>query len=101
MAKNKIKNWAINIDKLKVCYNITDDMYNYLSSHHTKIKMMNDSQVRIIEEDEFILVFIDEEETKMTATLIIKDNIDGNFTLGTFIFNNGKKYKNLAIRKGI
>ena len=50
---------------------------------------------RYLDEEDFFLVFYDEEENKMSATLNIKDN-DGNFRLGTFIFNNGKKYKNLA-----
>lgn len=96
MAKNKIKNWAINIDKLKVCFNISDDIYNYLSSNHTKIQKKENNQLRFLEEEDFYLVFFDEEENKMSATLILKDNLNGDFTLGTFIFNNGKKYKNLA-----
>ena len=95
MAKNKIKNWAINVDKLKVCLNITDEIYSYFSEHQTRIETKNETQLRFLEEDDFFLVFFDEEETKMSATLYIRDN-DGNFKLGTFIFNIGKKYKNLA-----
>ena len=99
MAKNKIKNWAVNIDKLKVCFNITDEIYTYFAENYTKIERRNDNtQLRFLEEDDFFLVFFDEEETKMSATLNIrqKDGSGNNFKLGTFIFNNGKKYKNLA-----
>lgn len=98
MARNKIKDWAINIDKLKVCFNISDEIYKYLSENHTRIETRNDTQLRFLDEDDFFLVFFDEEENKMSATLNIKqkDGSGNNFKLGTFIFNNGKKYKNLA-----
>ena len=95
MAKNKIQNWAVSVDKLKVCLNITDDIYKHLLEHYTKIEVRDNHKYRYLDEEDFFLVFYDEEENKMSATLNIKDN-DGNFRLGTFIFNKGKKYKNLA-----
>ena len=99
MAKSKIKNWAINTDKLKVCFNITNEIYTYFAEHSTKIERKNDnSQLRFLEEDDFFLVFFDEEETKMSATLNIrqKDGSGENFKLGTFTFHKGKKYENKA-----
>lgn len=96
----EIKNWAINVDKLKVCYKITDEIYTYLSTHHTRTKIVKkrndkEEEIRILDEVDFYLVFFDEEETKMFAHLNVRDK-NGDFVLGTFIFNCGKKYKNLA-----
>jgi hypothetical protein len=48
-----------------------------------------------LDEDDFNLVFIDEDETAMTAVLNVKD-IDGYYRLGTFTFSNSKKYKDKA-----
>lgn len=85
--------WAVNIDKLKVCLNMPENLYDYLSEHYTRYDEHN--KIRILDEDDFLLVFIDEEEMKMTAVLNIKDT-DGYFRLGTFLFNNGKKYEKKA-----
>lgn len=95
MAKNKIKNWAINVDKLKVCLNISDEIYEYLSENYTRIEIIDNIPHRFIEEDDFFLVFSEEEETKMKADLNVRD-VDGFFRLGTFVFHCGKKYKNKA-----
>lgn len=91
MAK-KIE-WAVNIDKLKVCLNMPENLYGYLSEHYTRYDEQN--KIRILDEDDFSLVFIDEEEVKMSAVLNIRDT-DGYFRLGTFLFNNGKKYEKKA-----
>jgi hypothetical protein len=93
MVKNKIKNWALNVDKLKVCFNISNELYSYFSKNQTRVDKINNT--RCLDEENFSLIFFDEDETKMSAILNIKDS-DGYFKLGTFIFNNGKKYKNLA-----
>lgn len=100
MVRTNIKNWAINIDKLRVCLNITDDIYTFLSKHQTRIERVKkkdgtENTIRILEEDDFTLVFVEEEETKMTAILNIHDG-DDRFKLGEFVFNSGKKYKNKA-----
>lgn len=89
----KIKNWAVNVDKLKICLNMPADLYTYLKDNYTKY----DNNTRILEEDNFNfnLVFIEEEETKMTAVLNVRD-IEGYLKLGTFVFNCGKKYENKA-----
>ena len=64
MGKSKIKNWAINIDKLKVCFNISDDIYEYLSENYTRIEIKNDTRLRFLEEDYFTLVFLKKKKTR-------------------------------------
>ena len=88
----KIK-WAVNIDKLKVCLKMPNNLYSYLSEQYSSYDKQ--TKVRILEEDDFFLVFFDEEENKMSATLNVKDAND-SFKLGTFVFHNGKKYENKA-----
>ena len=100
MAKSKIRNWAINVDKLKVCDKITDEIYTYFKTHQTYIKIVKgnkgeEKKIRIFDEVDFYLVFFEEEETKMFAHLNVRDE-NGDFLLGTFVFNCGEKYKNLA-----
>jgi hypothetical protein len=91
----KIKNfkWAVNIDKLRVCLNMPENLYEYLHEHYSIYDELSKS--RILDEDDFNLVFIDEDETAMTAVLNVKD-IDGYYRLGTFTFSNSKKYKDKA-----
>ena len=91
----KIKNfkWAVNIDKLRVCFNMPEHLYEYLHEHYSRYD--EPSKSRILDEDDFNLVFIDEDEKTMTAVLNVRD-VEGYFRLGTFIFNNGAKYKGKA-----
>lgn len=100
MARSKITNWSLNIDKLKVCLNITDETYKYLSETHTRIETKTDNNreivIRYLDEDDFSLVFYDEDEKEMFASLIIRDCNNDKIKLGTFHFNNTKKYKNKA-----
>lgn len=100
MARCKIKKWALNIDKLRVCFNLPDDVYTNLSDSYTKqvTEIINGKEVtiRILSEDYFSLVFYDEDETTMLASLNISDGDGSQFKLGTFQFNIGKKYKNKA-----
>ena len=88
--------WAVSVDKLKVCLNMPEHLFEYLKEYHTRYK----GDVRILEEDDFFLVFTkkkdEEDETnKISAILNVRD-IDGYFRLGTFDFFNTKRYKNQA-----
>lgn len=85
--------WAVNVDKLRVCYNMPDGLYGYLRDHHTRYDDLAKS--RILDEDDFSLVFVEEGETKMSAVLNVRD-VDGYFRLGTFTFNNSAKYEGKA-----
>lgn len=85
--------YKVNIDKLRLCYKMPVNLYEYLKEHYTRHDSLNNT--RILEEDNFNLVFIDEDENKMTAILNVKD-IDGYFKLGTFSFSNSAKYEGKA-----
>jgi hypothetical protein len=85
--------WAVNVDKLRVCYNMPENLYDYLREHYTRYDEM--SNTRILDEDDFSLVFIEEGETKMSAILNVRD-VDGYYRLGAFTFNNGAKYRGKA-----
>lgn len=85
--------WAINVDKLRVCFNVPDGLYTYLNEHYTRYDEV--SNVRILDEDDFNLVFVEDDETKMSAVLNVRD-VDGFFRLGTFTFNNKAKYDGKA-----
>lgn len=100
MARSKITNWSLNIDKLRVCLNITDETYNYLSETYTRLETKIDNNkeitIRHLDEDDFSLVFYDEDEKEMFASLIIPNCNNEKIKLGTFHFNNTKRYKNKA-----
>ena len=85
--------WCVSVDKLRVCLNITDQCYDYLKSHYTRYDELN--SYRILEEDDFHLIFIEEDEQSMIAVLNVRD-VDGFFRLGTFSFNSTDKYKGKA-----
>ena len=93
MNKKHKHQWAVNIDKLRVCLNMPENLYEYLHEHYSIYDELSKS--RILDEDDFNLVFIDEDETAMTAVLNVKD-IDGYYRLGTFTFSNSNKYKDKA-----
>lgn len=93
MNKKHKHQWAVNIDKLRVCLNMPDNLYEYLHEHYSRYDELSKS--RILDEDDFNLVFIDEDETAMTAVLNVKD-IDGYYRLGTFTFSNSDKYHGKA-----
>ena len=95
MGKSKIKNWAVSIDKLKVCLNITNDIYTYLKEHFTRVEIVKDKRIRILDEDCFSLRFIEEQDTNMSAILYAKDT-DEWIELGTFVFHCGNQYENKA-----
>lgn len=87
--------WAVNIDKLRVCYNMPESLYDYLREHYTRHDEMTNA--RILDEDDFSLVFIEEDDDKkkMSAVLNVRD-VDGFFRLGTFTFSNCAKYEGKA-----
>ena len=85
--------WAVNVDKLRVCFTMPDKLYAYLKEHYTRYDKLNNT--RILEEDDFNLVFIEDEDTKMTAVLNVRD-VSGYFRLGTFTFYNSAKYQGKA-----
>ena len=51
--------WAVNVDKLRVCYNMPENLYDYLREHYTRYDEMTNA--RILDEDDFSLVFIEED----------------------------------------
>ena len=85
--------WAVNVDKLRVCYNMPENLYDYLREHYTRHDEMTNA--RILDEDDFSLVFIEEDDTKMSAVLNVRD-VEGFFRLGTFTFSNSAKYEGKA-----
>lgn len=85
--------WAVNIDKLRVCYNMPENLYDYLRMQDTRRDELTDA--RILDEETFSLVFIEEDEVKMTAVLNVRD-VEGYYRLGAFTFSNSAKYAGKA-----
>ena len=85
--------WAVNVDKLRVCFTMPENLYGYLNEHYTRRDEFTDA--RILDEDTFSLVFIEEDEVKMTAVLNVRD-VEGYYRLGTFTFSNSAKYAGKA-----
>ena len=91
MAKRT--DWAVNVDKLRVCFTMPENLYSYLNEHYTRYDELTNA--RILDEDDFSLVFVEDDETKMSAVLNVRD-VDGYFRLGTFTFSNSAKYAGKA-----
>ena len=91
MAKRT--DWAVNVDKLRVCFTMPENLYGYLNEHYTRRDELTDA--RILDEDTFSLVFIEEDEVRMTAVLNVRD-VEGYYRLGTFTFSNSAKYAGKA-----
>lgn len=89
----RIIDWAVNVDKLRVCFTMPEYLYGYLNEHYTRRDELTDA--RILDEDTFSLVFIEEDEVKMTAVLNVRD-VEGYYRLGTFTFSNSAKYAGKA-----
>ena len=85
--------WAVNVDKLRVCFTMPENLYGYLNEHYTRRDEFTDA--RILDEDTFSLVFVEEDEVKMTAVLNVRD-VEGYYRLGTFTFSNSAKYAGKA-----
>ncbi|MBR2063375.1 MAG: hypothetical protein IJ971_01615 [Bacteroidales bacterium] len=91
MAKRT--DWAVNVDKLRVCFTMPENLYDYLRNQDTRRDELTDS--RILDEETFSLVFTEEDEVKMTAVLNVRD-VEGYYRLGTFTFSNSAKYAGKA-----
>ena len=84
--------YAVSIDKLRVCLNASTDLYDYLNTHYTR---HTESGIRILDEDDFTLTFIEEDEQMMKATVDVRD-VGGYYRLGAFTFHNSAKYESKA-----
>lgn len=84
--------YAVSIDKLRVCLNASTDLYDYLNTHYTR---HTESGIRILDEDDFTLTFIEEDEQMMKATVDVRD-VGGYYRLGAFTFHNSAKYEGKA-----
>ena len=83
----------LSIDKLKVCLNQPRETYDYLHDYYSY--KASATGARILEEDGFQLVFVEESEDAMTAALNLNDG-DHLVRIGTFVFNGGKRYNGKA-----
>lgn len=88
----KETNFAVSIDKLRVCLNASTAIYMYLKENYTRY---NDEGYRVLAEDDFILTFFEEEESVMRATVDVRD-VGEYYRLGTFTFHNSAKYEGRA-----
>ena len=89
--ETRMTDWCVSVDKLRVCLNMPVGLFDYLKEHYTQ----KNEDCRILNEDDFSLVFFEEDERNMSSILNIKD-VNGGFRLGKFEFNNTKKYENKA-----
>lgn len=87
------KQVKLSIDKLKVCLNQPRETYDYLHDYYSY--KTSATGARILEEDGFQLVFVEESEDAMTAALNLNDG-DHHIRIGTFVFNGGKRYNGKA-----
>ena len=87
--------WAVSIDKLKVCLSQPQETFDYIRDHtsyYTSIDGM-----RVLEEDGYKLVVVEEDETAMTVALDAMDDPGEYLRLGTFQFNGiGGRYQGRA-----
>ena len=84
--------YFVSVDKLRVCLNTPTDLYGYLKDYYTRHA---ENGIRILDEDDFTLTFIEEDEQMMRATLDMRD-VGGYYRLGTFTFHNSAKYESKA-----
>lgn len=84
--------YAVSIDKLRACLNASTDLYDYLNTHYTR---HTESGIRILDEDDFTLTFIEEDEQMMKATVDVRD-VGDYYRLGVFTFHNSAKYEGKA-----
>lgn len=86
-------NYFVSVDKLRVCLNTPAELYGYLKDHHTRYDRENN--YRILDEDDFTLVFIEEDDQIMRATVDVRD-VGEYYRLGTFTFSDSAKYEGKA-----
>lgn len=86
--------WAVSVDKLKVCLLQTQSTFGYIRDHtsYTTIDGM-----RVLDEDGYKLVAVEEDDNAMTAALDVMDDSGEYLRLGTFQLNGaGSKYQGRA-----
>lgn len=86
--------WAVSVDKLKVCLSQPQDAFDYIRDHtsYTTIDGM-----RVLDEDGYKLVAVEEDDNAMTAALDVMDDTGEYLHLGTFQFNGiGGRYQGRA-----
>ena len=86
--------WAVSVDKLKVCLLQPQSTFGYIRDHtsYTTIDGM-----RVLDEDGYKLVAVEEDDNAMTAALDVMDDSGEYLRLGTFQLNGaGSKYQGRA-----
>lgn len=86
--------WAVSVDKLKVCLTQPQETFDYIRDHtsYTTIDGM-----RVLDEDGYKLVVVEEDDNAMTAALDVMDDSGEYLRLGTFQLNGaGSKYQGRA-----
>ena len=86
--------WAVSVDKLKVCLLQLQSTFGYIRDHtsYTTIDGM-----RVLDEDGYKLVAVEEDDNAMTAALDVMDDSGEYLRLGTFQLNGaGSKYQGRA-----
>ena len=86
--------WAVSVDKLKVCLLQPQSTFGYICDHtsYTTIDGM-----RVLDEDGYKLVAVEEDDNAMTAALDVMDDSGEYLRLGTFQLNGaGSKYQGRA-----
>ena len=86
--------WAVSVDKLKVCLSQPQEAFDYIRDHtsYTTIGGM-----RILDEDGFKLVAVEEDDNTMTVALDVMVDTGEFIRLGTFQLNGaGSKYQGRA-----
>ena len=85
-------NYFVSVDKLLVCLNTPAELYGYLKDHYTRY---NNEGNRVLDEDNFTLTFIEEDDQMMCATVDVRD-VGEYYRLGTFTFSDSAKYEGKA-----
>lgn len=93
-AMPKKINWAVNVDKLKVCLSQPQEAFDYIRDHTSNTTI---DGMRVLDEDGFKLVAVEEDDNTMTVALDVMDDIGEFIRLGTFQLNGvGSKYQGRA-----
>ena len=86
--------WAVSVDKLKVCLLQPQSTFGYIRDHTTYTTI---DGMRVLDEDGYKLVAVEEDDNAMTAALDVMDDSGEYLRLGTFQLNGaGSKYQGRA-----
>lgn len=86
--------WAVSVDKLKVCLTQPQETFDYIRDHTSYAAI---DGMRVLNEDGYKLVVVEEDETAMTVALDVMDDTGEYLRLGTFQFNGiGGRYQGRA-----